>query len=211
MRKRDLEIIKHLEMFRVMSRDDIVDLHFKHLKNPIGNANTVLKRLVRDGQIEVSTMHSPYLYFPVGNHIKKNSTKIPHYLKLVQVYKDLCEIEPPTEFIIEPQYKKGLAEPDIYCVFKGTPLFIEVQNSIYSSKQMEDKIKRYELLKQSELVKPFPTIIMITNTRYAIESDQIKVIQTPSIAHLIHKANEDSNTPPPPQPIKTNGNITFKL
>lgn len=185
MRKRDLEIINHLEMFRVMSRNDIVDLHFSHLKNPIGNCNQVLKRLVRDKQIEVSTMHQPYVYFPPINHIKKDSTKIPHYLKLVQVYKDLKDIQTPSVFQVEPKYKKGLAEPDIYTVFKDTPLFIEVQRSHYNQKQMDDKIKRYEALKYSDFFNGnLPTIIMITPTRYAIDSDEVKVIQTPSIASL---------------------------
>lgn len=185
MRKRDLEIINHLELFRVMSRDDIIDLHFSHLKNPVGNANAVLKRLVRDKQIEVSTKYSPYLYFPL-NHIKKDSTKIPHFLKLVGVYKDLCKIQKPSTFMIEPKYQKGLAEPDIFCVFKGIPFFIEVQRSVYNQKQMDDKIKKYVQLKYSESFrgKKFPHIIMITNTRYAIDTDEIKVIQTPSIENL---------------------------
>jgi len=174
-------------MFRVMGRDDIVELHFQDLKNPIGNANAVLKRLVRDKHIEVSTQYSPYLYFPILNHIKKDSAKIPHFLKLVQVYKDLCLIEKPSEFIVEPKYQKGLAEPDIYTVFRGTPLFIEVQTTLYSNTQMDDKIKKYELLKESGLIPaPFPHIILITNNRYAINTDELKLTQTTSITQLMN-------------------------
>lgn len=191
MNKRDLAIINHLEMFRVMSRNDIIDLHFSHLKNPISNANTVLKRLVRDQQIEVSKNHSPYLYFPL-NHIKKDSTKIPHFLKLVDIYKQLSKYSTPEVFQIEPKYNKGLAEPDIYTVFKGTPLFIEVQRNIYSQQVMDNKIKRYEALKYSDLFrnKIFPSIIIVTNTRYVINTDDLDVIQVPSIHHLAGKNNK---------------------
>ncbi|MGM2836479.1 replication-relaxation family protein, partial [Bacillus cereus group sp. Bce025] len=34
MRNRDMAILKNLTKFRCMSRDDIVELHFSHLKNP---------------------------------------------------------------------------------------------------------------------------------------------------------------------------------
>lgn len=185
MRKRDLEIINNLEMFRVMSRNDIVDLHFSHLKNAVGNCNQVLKRLVRDKQIEVSTMHQPYVYFPPTNHIKKDSTKIPHFLKLVQVYKDLSKKEKPTTFQIEPKYRKGLAEPDIYTIFRGKPFFIEVQRSHYNQNQINDKLKRYEALKYSDIFNgTLPTIILITPTRYAIDNDELTIIQTQSIQAL---------------------------
>src|SRR5699024_10848265 len=89
MSKRDKQIIADLERFRCMSRDDIIDLYFSHLKNPITNANTVLKRLVRDEQIEVSRSFSPYVYFPYNSIMKKDSTKIPHFLKIVDVYKQI--------------------------------------------------------------------------------------------------------------------------
>lgn len=79
MNKRDLQIINNLERFRVMGRNDIVDLHFNHLKNPITSANFVLKRLVRDKKIQVNTAFRPYVYFPIHSTIKSNSTKKPTF------------------------------------------------------------------------------------------------------------------------------------
>ena len=109
MKKRDLHIIRDLERFRVMSRDDIAHLYFNHLKDPIKNANTVLKRLVRDGHIQVSEQFRPYVYFPINSTVKKNSTKIPHFLKIVDVYRQLLQYYSPDVFQVEPKYKKGLA------------------------------------------------------------------------------------------------------
>lgn len=191
MRERDMSILNDLERFRVMSRDDIVDLYFSNLKNPVTNANTVLKRLVRDGQIEVSKSFRPYVYFPAGSSMKKNSTKIPHFLKIVEIYKQITEYAMPRMFVVEPKYKKGLAEPDVFTIFKGSPFFIEIQRNVYSQKVMDKKIQRYEALFHSgELIgeswqhaenKVFPFIIMISDTRYEIDSDVIRVFQTPSI------------------------------
>src|SRR5699024_5537429 len=124
--KRDKRIIKDLERFRCMSRDDIIDLYFSHLNNPITGCNTVLKRLVRDNKIQVSQSFRPYVYFPIQSTIKKNSTKIPHFLKIVDVYKQIQKHTTIQKFIVEPKYSKGLAEPDALAVIKDTPLFIEI-------------------------------------------------------------------------------------
>src|SRR5690625_3644107 len=140
MNKRDLKIINDLESFRVLSRDDIIDLYFSHLKNPINSANNVLKRLVRDKHIKVSKSFSPYVYFPYHSVMKSDSTKIPHFLKLVEVYKQLKPHKPQT-FIIEPKFSKGLAEPDILCKIKNATFFIEVQRNQYSQKVMDKKIR----------------------------------------------------------------------
>lgn len=181
MRKRDLKIIHDLERFRVMSRDNIVELYFKHLKHPENSANAVLKRLVRDGQIEVSNHYTPYVYFPAGSNMKKNSTKIPHYLKLVEIYVKLR----PKTFELEPKFKKGMAEPDIFTVIRGEPFFIEVQRNVYAQKVMDDKIKRYEQLYYH--YDKLPYVLMITDKKYEINSDLIKVIQVGSIDEFLSK------------------------
>ncbi len=181
MKKRDLSIIKDLERFRVMSRDNIAELYFNHLNHPHNSANNVLKRLVRDGQIEVSHYHTPDVYFPAGSNMKKNSTKIPHYLTLVDIYVKLR----PKVFELEPKFKKGLAEPDIYTIIKGKPFFIEVQRNVYAQKVMNDKIKRYEAL-FFELDK-IPYILMITEKKYEINSDIMKVIQVNSFDEFLSK------------------------
>lgn len=75
MRKRDLAILKDLERFRCMTRDDIINLHFAGLKNPVTCANTVLKRLRRDGHIEVNTDFQPYIYFLSPSPINQDVAK----------------------------------------------------------------------------------------------------------------------------------------
>ncbi len=144
MRKRDLAIIRDLERFRCLTRDDIIDLHFSRLKQPVTCCNTVLKRLRRDGYIEVNTNHQPYLYFPSPASIKKDSTKIPHFLKIVEFYKSLLKFEEPKTFIVEPKYGKGYMEPDAFMIWKRAPFFVEIQRSVYSARVMDEKVKRYE-------------------------------------------------------------------
>lgn len=188
MNKRDLRIINDLERFRVMSRDDIADLYFTHLKNPVTNTNTVLKRLVRDGQIEVSKNFSPFVYFPAGSIMKRNSTKIPHFFKVVEVYKELIKHAALDKFIVEPKFQKGLAEPDAITVIKGKPFFIELQRNVYSQRTMDRKMQRYEALYLSdELDGKKPFIIMISDTRYEIKSDLLTVFQVTSINEFMEK------------------------
>ncbi|MGY0693005.1 hypothetical protein ACW2QC_09480 [Virgibacillus sp. FSP13] len=207
MNKRDLQIISDLERFRVMSRDDVTELYFSHLKNPITNANTVLKRLARDKQIEVSRSFSPYVYFPYGSTMKRNSTKIPHFLKIVEAYKQLYQYTRPQKFIVEPKYKKGLAEPDIFTVFKRTPFFVEIQRNLYSQKVMDQKIKRYEALMYSGefLDQKFPFIIMISDTQYEIDSDVLTVFQVTSIHEFMRNIGKRKKT------LDRSKDIKFKI
>lgn len=202
MNKRDQLIINDLIRFRVMSRDDITDLYFNHLKNPITSTNTVLKRLIRDKQIEVSKSFSPYVYFPAASTMKRNSTKIPHFLKIVDVYKQLKRYTTPHTFIVEPKYKKGLAEPDVLTTIKGAPFFIEIQRNVYSQSVMDKKIKRYESLSYSDEFKQFPFIIMISDTRYEINSDNVTVFQVSSIHEFMSNVNKKKVVNKPVKEIK---------
>lgn len=214
MNKRDKQILNDLQRFRVMSRNDITDLYFSHLKNPITGANTVLKRLARDKQIKVDTSFRPYVYFPYDSIIKKQSAKIPHFLKLVEVYKQIHTYCVPDTFLIEPKYQKGLAEPDIYTKIKGVPFFIEVQRNQYSQKVMNEKIKRYEALYYSDSPNlgsiTFPFVIMISDTMYEIESDIVTVFQVTSIHEFME--NITKVTPKKEQPKQINNTeIKFKI
>src|SRR5690606_38463704 len=85
-------------------------------------------------------------------------------------------------------YKKGLAEPDVYTKIKEVSFFIEVQRNVYSQKVMNDKIKRYEALRYSDEFNQdrFPFIIMISDTRYEINSD-LTVFQVKSIHEFMEK------------------------
>lgn len=146
MNNRDKAIVEDLQRFRCLTRDLIADLHFSHLKYKINNANMVLKRLRRDQHITCSKERRQYIYFPVDNHIKKDSTKINHFLMIAEFYQELREKtgEAPKTFIVEPKYAKGLPEPDAFMLWKGMPWHIEIQRTGYSEKQMRDKLARYD-------------------------------------------------------------------
>jgi hypothetical protein len=196
MRKRDLAILNDLTRFRCMTRDDIIDLHFSQLKNPVTCANTVLKRLRRDGYIEANMQHQPYLYFISPSPIKKDSAKIPHFLKIVEFYKHIRKLEEPKTFIVEPKYAKGYMEPDIFMIWKRAPFFVEIQRSAYSEKVMNDKVHRYEAYYMSNEWKEepwqpkdrkiFPRVLIVTDTRYKIQSENIKFFQVQNIDDFIN-------------------------
>ncbi|MCM3786900.1 replication-relaxation family protein [Domibacillus indicus] len=175
-----------------MDRDSVAAIYFSHVKDPIQATNATLLRLYRQDLIERTTDYQPFVYFPANSSMKKNSQKIPHYLELVKVYIDLLAYEQPDIFRTEIQYQKGLAQPDIFTVFKKSPLFIEVQRSTYSEKLMKEKIARYEALYDSHLLDSepwqpqgkspvFPAVLLLTTKKYAIKSDRFAVIQAESI------------------------------
>ncbi|HER2169493.1 TPA: replication-relaxation family protein, partial [Streptococcus pyogenes] len=152
--------------------------HFAELKHPVTCCNTVLKRLRRDGHVEVNTSQQPYIYFPSPASIKKDSAKILHFLKIVEFYKSLLKFEEPTAFTVEPKYGKGYMEPDAFMIWKRAPFFVEIQRSVYSEKVMNEKFMRYVSYYmsnewQQETWQPidkriFPKIILITDTRYQL-------------------------------------------
>lgn len=195
MKKRDLAIFKDLERFRCLTRDDIINLHFEDLKQPVSCCNNVLKRLRRDGYIEVNTDHKPYIYFPSPSPIKKNSAKIPHFLAIARFYMDVLKIEDIKQFNVEPKYGKGYMEPDAFMIWKRAPFFVEIQRSLYSHKVMMDKYNRYLAYYMSNEwqqepwqpadKKVFPKILLITDTRYALPSHSVmKFIQLTEIREL---------------------------
>lgn len=156
MRERDKAIIRDLERFRVMRRDDIAALHFSGVRRPVTECNKVLLRLRRERLIRAHTDTRQYLYFPLQG-IKPTSTKLHHFLSILSVYRELTAAEPPREFMVEPKYGgKGLPEPDAFAIWKGGPWFIEVQRSAYGSKQWAEKLNRYEAYFRSEAWKKLP-------------------------------------------------------
>lgn len=187
--KRDKAIIRDLNRFRVMDRDSIAELHFAHLKNPEHSTNNVLLRLLRDGEIQRSTAFVPYCYFGPEVGMKKNSAKIGHFLAILNVYKEIRKMGELETFLVEPKYgRKGAgAEPDIYCKYRRTPFFIEVQRTIYSEKLMAEKLDRYvDLFNSGAMPKPFPHILILSDQRYAIDGDYpFKVFQAESFTEFV--------------------------
>lgn len=202
--KRDKAIIKDLELFRVMDRDSIAELHFSNIKRPIMAANSVLLRLVRDGHIARSNHFQPYVYMPAESQIKKSSQKIHHYLALLETYKEIKKVVPTIdEFLIEPRYAgKGSVEPDIFLKFRNTGFFIEVQRTVYSEKQMNDKIDRYVSLYHDNYFDVFPHVLILSNTHYKIDPRlPFKVFQSSNFATFL---NSITKTTPKPIPTQIN-------
>jgi hypothetical protein len=213
MKKRDLAILRDLERFRCMTRDDMINLHFPDLKNPVTCCNTVLKRLRRDGHIEVNTNQQPYIYFSSPAPIKKDSAKIPHFLKIVEFYKSLLKVENPKSFVVEPKYGKGNMEPDAFMIWKRAPFFVEIQRSVYSEKVMNEKFNRYvsyytsnewkEESWQPTDRKVFPKVILITDTRYNLpQHSAVHFLQIQDVIHFIDMLSFPRKIKNPPQNMK---------
>ncbi|ASJ51751.1 replication-relaxation family protein [Bacillus cereus] len=196
MRNRDKAILNNLKRFRCMSRDDIIDLHFQGLKNAVTCCNTVMKRLRRDGHVDANISQQPYIYFPQPSTLRKTSQKIPHFLGILDVYKQLIYYEKPKLFKVEPKYGKEFMEPDAFTIWRRSPFFIEVQKSVYSKKVMQDKINRYELYFHSQEwhneswqpkeSKFFPSILIITEKYYNISSFSLRIFQASSIGNFLN-------------------------
>jgi hypothetical protein len=184
---RDKAIIRDLNRFRVMDRDSIAEIHFAGLKNPKLAANNVLLRLLRDGQIQRSTAFIPYVYFGPETQIKKQSQKIGHFLAILNVYKEMRKLGKLETFLVEPKYgSKGVAEPDIFAMYRNTPFFIEVQRTVYSEKQMNEKLQRYvDFYNTGIMAKPFPHVLILSDQRYAIDGQYpFKVFQSDSFTRF---------------------------
>ncbi|WP_236888021.1 hypothetical protein [Cytobacillus oceanisediminis] len=182
-----------------MDRNSVAELHFANLKNPISAANTVLLRLLREGQIQRTTATIPYCYYGPELTIKKNSAKIGHWLAILNVYKEMRKQGPVETFQVEPKYgSKGVAEPDIFAVFRKTPFFIEVQKTLYSEKQMAEKMNRYvDLCRSGVIPKPFPHVLIVSEQRYAIDGDwPFKVFQAQTFSRFM-EALKPKQTPQP--------------
>ena len=198
--QRDKDIIGFINQFRAVDRDSLVELFFKQLKSPVNACNSVMIRLYRLGLIERTQQYSPTVYLPVDAKIKKNSQKILHFLSILDVYKQMSTYGMPKQVIVEdkPTGRKGGIEPDLFCIFKGSPFWIEIQRNQYSEQKMQDKIHLYEEFFFSDEWKAlqwqpedraaiFPSVILITPIQYAASSDYFRLIQVASIHELMEK------------------------
>lgn len=198
--QRDKDIIGFINQFRAVDRDSLVKLFFKQLKSPVNACNSVMVRLYRLGLIERTQQYSPTVYLPVDAKIKKNSQKILHFLSILDVYKQMCTYSVPKNVIVEdkPTRQKGGIEPDLFCIFKGSPFWIEIQRNQYSEQRMQAKINLYEEFffsdewkalhwQPEERAAIFPSVILITPVRYAISSEHIRIIQVANIHELMEK------------------------
>ncbi|MED4235903.1 hypothetical protein [Priestia megaterium] len=198
--QRDKDIIAFINQFRAVDRDSLVELFFKQLKSPVNACNSVMVRLYRLGLIERTQQYSPTVYLPIDAKIKKNSQKILHFLSILDIYKQMCTYSTPKQVIVEdkPTGRKGGIEPDLFCIFKGSPFWFEIQRNQYSEQKMQAKINLYEEFFFSDEWKAlhwqledwatiFPSVILITPIRYAVSSDHVRIIQVASIHELMEK------------------------
>ncbi|MET3689720.1 hypothetical protein ABIC37_005270 [Priestia megaterium] len=224
--QRDKDIIGFINHFRAVDRDSLVELFFKQLKSPVNACNSVMVRLYRLGLIERTQQYSPTVYLPVDAKIKKNSQKILHFLSILDVYKQMCTYSVPKHVIVEdkPTGRKGGIEPDLFCIFKGSPFWIEIQRNQYSEQKMQDKIHLYEEFFFSDEWKTlhwqpedraaiFPSVMVITPVRYALSSEQFRIIQVASIHELMEKYKNSGKQRRDTKPIKSasSGGIKINL
>jgi hypothetical protein len=201
---RDKAIIKDLSRFRVMDRDSIAELHFSSVKRPKDSTNHVLLRLLRDGHIQRSKSFVPYVYFTSESKIKKDSAKIGHFLAILSCFKEMRKLGKLTTFMVEPKYgSKGIVEPDIFATFRDTHFFIEVQRTLYSEKQMAEKMKRYvDLYHSGVMANPFPHVLILSEQRYAIDMElPFKLFQAQSFTQFVQGLK-------PKQPVMQNSTET---
>ncbi|MGF9772341.1 hypothetical protein ABEX30_07800 [Priestia aryabhattai] len=198
--QRDKDIIWFINQFRAVDRDSLVELFFSRLKSPVNACNSVMVRLYRLGLVERTQQYSPTVYLPIDAKMKKNSQKILHFLSILDIYKQMYSYSMPKQVIVEdkPTGRKGGIEPDLFCIFKGSPFWIEIQRNQYSEQKMQAKITLYEEFFFSDEWKAlhwqpedraaiFPSVILITPVRYAVSSDHIRIIQIASIHELMQK------------------------
>lgn len=192
---RDKQIIQTVERFRCLSRDQIAALFFSHCKKPATNANMTLKRLRDRKYLTVSPYRQPFIYTLNPSPIKKDSNKIDHFLALSDVYIRLLQHGNVKVFEVEKRYPDADVRPDIFTIFKGTPLYIEVQNTAYSNKVMQKKIDLYnefydsgkwkELWWQKQDRKYFPYLVLISGTKYDLDTGRIQVVQFRDVGEFI--------------------------
>ncbi len=139
--------------------------------------------------------------------LKRTLKKYYISFQFLDVYKQMCTYSVPKHVIVEdkPTGRKGGIEPDLFCIFKGSPFWIEIQRNQYSEQKMQAKINLYEEFFFSDEWKAlhwqpedrsaiFPSIILITPVRYAVSSDHIRIIQVASIHELMEKYKEFCET-----------------
>ncbi|MBJ8025841.1 replication-relaxation family protein [Bacillus cereus] len=147
--------------------------------------------------MDANVSQQPFIYLPQPSTLRKTSQKIPHFLGIVDVYKQLIRYEKTKPFKVEPKYGKEFMKPDAFTLWRRSPFFIEVQKSVYSKKIMQDKIDRYELYFHSQEwhndswqpkdSKFFPSILIITEKKYDLNPSNLRIFQATSIYAFMDK------------------------
>ncbi|MCQ2009277.1 hypothetical protein NOM01_04615 [Sporolactobacillus sp. STSJ-5] len=195
MTERDDAIMRDIERFHCLSRDNIIDLYFSDIRTPVTCANKVLRRLSDRKKIKADRTVQPYMYFPIDSKMSTNSQKVDHFQAIFKIYSAMRRLGGLRQFFVEPKIGgKGTVEPDIFAIWHGTPFFIEAQLSNYSSDIMLKKIARYEQYRisrvwenlswQRKSKKVFPIIWIVGQRQY----DGLQgIMQTKSVQEMYSK------------------------
>ena len=239
MKFRDLAIIKSLQTFTFLSTEQICELHFSNLTYPRVNANRVLKRLRLKGELGAITDRSfqSYIYYSSDSKVKPNSQKRDHYMEIANTYIAMKNYSRVSNLKVEDKIP-GAEEfrPDIACNWLDLDWIIEVQNSLFSRKQLEAKLNSYQKWYRSgkwkEVYADFPNVLIVGNINskfdksiydFTIEwvnkisdlkpaidyfkaSKKKKVAKEVGEVKTLNKPNMAVS-----QPIKSNGGITYRL
>ncbi|MEH6965358.1 replication-relaxation family protein [Priestia megaterium] len=190
MNKRDQAILENLQKFYVLDRDQLIQLHLQEQKQAITTCNRIMNRLTSKGLVKVDRTTRPYNYFHNETNMKLDSTKIPHFKAITNTYLDLSKFTKPSTFDVEIKLgAKGTIEPDMYVVWNGAPMFIELQRNRYTLKVMQAKIDRYQAYYDSKewksFTEQFPFILILSDTRYNIDTGNLGVYQAKDIEDFI--------------------------
>lgn len=196
--ERDKQIIKSIERFKALDRNQVIELYFKGKKHEERSANVVLSRLKERGYVKADESRKPYVYMPYKGGPRRGSQKLDHFIEIANVYLELRKTGTLRRFNVEPKLgEKGTVEPDAFAIWKRLPWFIEVQLSNYSDAIMRKKLKRYEayfksgqwryLDWQPQNKNPIkPIIWIISNRKYDVTwLNGIRIFQTKTVEELI--------------------------
>lgn len=188
MNQRTKDILKFVEKFRVVSRDDIVDVFFSKLKQPITGANTVLKRLVTSGHLKVNKTVQPYLYTSFDSKIGGLS-KTNHFNAILNFYKQLKIYKEPEMFEIEYNLGKNCPTADIYVVWNDIPFLVEIQLTYYSKPKIEEKMDKYQRLYKvgnlSKIHGHFPYVWIISDKPYPLDDRPFMILQSKDVHEYV--------------------------
>ena len=202
MNERQKAILRAVEQFRALSRLHIERMFFHNTKNSKNNANATLNKLVSRGYLTANKNFQPYVYHVADTRLKKQGQKVKQYLDIADTFLSMQQYGDIKYFDVEPRLKLEGVEirPDLFCRWKGNLWMVECQNSRFSEKQIDEKVKRYEglflsggymkLPYQSEEKKVMPIVLIVgEGVPYSLQSKHIRIIQTKNIDDFMKQFN----------------------
>lgn len=198
MNKREKAIVESLKKFRVLDRDQLIALHFSHLKSAVLVCNRTLRRMRDRDQVSCDTSVQPYNYFSNPPQIRKDSMKLPHFKSITNFYLEASKFGTISDFEVEFKTgEKGSIEPDFFMVWNNAPFFVEIQRSVYTKKVMDAKLNRYETyFKEGEWKNGhwqgeksfFPYVLIISDHVYnGLTREPLKILQAKDMNDFVRK------------------------